>query len=262
VVELEINNKIYNDLGSGWWDENGNGNLVSLRYLTNPAKFNYINSIINDQKNHQKNVSVLDIGCGGGYLAEELAKAGLEVSGLDPSLVTINAAKSHAKQGNLTIQYVNGFGEKLPFKSNSFQFVCCCDVLEHVKDFPSILKEISRVLTDDGVFFYDTINRTTISKIVMIKVMQEWKSISFLEPNIHIWDMFIRPNELIEALFRYGLVNQEIIGLSPSINFISHFLNLRALKKGKISWQELGKRLNLKLSRNISCTYIGHARKI
>lgn len=262
MVKLEINNKIYNDLGYDWWDENGNGNLVSLRYLTNPVKFNYINNVINNQRKHQKNKSVLDVGCGGGYLAEELAKAGLEVTGLDPSSTSINAAKAHAKQGNLAIKYVNGFGEKLPFESNSFHFVCCCDVLEHVKDFPLIIKEISRVLRDDGVLFYDTINRTIISKIVMIKVMQEWEGISFLEPNIHIWDMFIRPKELIEALSRYGLVNQEIKGLSPSMNFISHFLNLRARKKGKISWQELGKRLNLKLSSNISCTYIGHAIKI
>ena len=119
MVKLEINNKIYDDLGHSWWDEDGNGNLVSLRYLTNPVKFNYINNIIKNQKRNQKE-SVLDIGCGGGYLAEEFAKAGLEVTGLDPSSITINAAQTHAKQGNLAIQYVNGFGENLPFKSNSF----------------------------------------------------------------------------------------------------------------------------------------------
>jgi len=262
VVKLEINNKIYDDLGHGWWDEDGNGNLVSLRYLTNPVKFNYIDSIIEKQRKHQKiNRTVLDVGCGGGYLTEKLAKAGFEVTGLDPSKNSIKAAKVHAKHENLTIKYVEGFGEKLPFKSNSFDFVCCCDVLEHVKDFTLVIKEISRVLRSGGVFFYDTINRTKISKIVMIKVMQGWEGISFLEPNIHIWEMFIKPKELIEVLSRYNFVNQEIKGLSPSINLISHFFNLRARKQGKISWQQLGKRLKLKISSNISCTYIGYAIK-
>lgn len=258
---MEINNQIYNDLGCGWWDENGDGNLVSLRYLTNPAKFNYINNVIKSYGKYPQKISVLDVGCGGGYLAEELAKTGIEVTGLDPSSTSIKAAKAHAKQENIAIKYVKGFGEKLPFESNSFQFVCCCDVLEHVEESTLIIKEISRVLKNGGIFFYDTINRTIISKIVMIKIMQEWEGISFLEPDIHIWEMFIKPKELIAALSRYDLINQEIKGLSPSANLISHFLSLRARKKGKISWQELGKRLNLRISRNISCTYIGHAIK-
>ena len=262
-IGLEINNEIYNRLGNDWWNENGDDNLVSLRFLSNRVKFNYINSIVSKKLiNRSNGNTVIDVGCGGGYLSEELAKTNLKVIGIDPSTESIAAAQRHAKLESLDITYFVGYGENLPFESNTFDFVCCCDVLEHVKDFKRIIKEISRVLKNGGIFFYDTINRTIISKLVMIKVMQEWESISFLEPNIHIWDMFIRPKELIEALSRYALVNQEIIGLSPSINFISHFLNLRARKKGKISWQELGKRLNLKLSSNISCTYIGHAIKI
>ncbi len=260
MVKLEINNKIYDELGHGWWDEDGNGNLVSLRYLTNPVKFNYINTIIKNQKKDE-NKSILDVGCGGGYLADKLAKAGFEVTGLDPSNTSIKAAKAHAKQEKLTIKFVEGLGEKLPFKSNSFHFVCCCDVLEHVKDFTLVIKEISRVMRGGGIFFYETINRTIISKIVMIKVMQGWQGISFLEPNIHIWDMFIKPKELIEVLSRYNFVNQETKGLSPSMNFISHFFSLRARNKGQISWQELGKRFNLKISNNISCNYIGYAVK-
>ena len=261
-VKFKINNKIYNDLGRGWWDEDGDGNLVSLRYLNNPVKFNYISNVIRSkQKNNINNMSVLDVGCGGGYLSEELAGIGLDVTGIDPSKASIEAAIIHAKQKNLTIKYLEGFGEKLPFESNSFHFVCCCDVLEHVKNFTLIIKEISRVLKSGGVFFYDTINRTIISKIVMIRVMQGWEGISFLEPNIHIWDMFIKPKELMEVLSCYNLINQEVKGISPSMNLISHFFSLRARNKGNISWQELGQRLNLKISNNISCTYIGYAVK-
>jgi len=258
---MKINNKIYNDLGCDWWDENGNGNLVSLRYLTNPVRFKYIKDVIKNHIDHPEDGNVLDVGCGGGYLAEELAREGLDVTGLDPSRNSIIAAKAHGVQEKLTIKYVNGWGEALPFESNSFHFACCCDVLEHVEDFSLLIKEISRVLKDGGVLFYETINRTFISKMVMIKILQEWEPVSFLEPDIHIWGMFIKPKELIKVLSRYGLANRQIRGLSPSTRFISHLLNLRALKKGDISWQELGKKMNVAVRRNISCNYIGHAVK-
>lgn len=259
---MDINNEIYDDLGHTWWDDNGDGNLVSLRFLSNPVKFNYINSIISNKlKNRPNDKTVLDVGCGGGYLSEELAKINLEVTGIDPSSESIEAAQTHAEQESLTIKYFVGYGEKLPFESNTFDFVCCCDVLEHVKDLRGIIKEISRVLKNDGVFFYDTINRTMISKLVMIKIMQEWKGTSFLDPNVHIWDMFIKPKELLKVLNDYNLVNQEIKGLSPGMNFMSHYFNLRKRAKGKISWQELGKRLNLKINNKLTSTYIGYAIK-
>lgn len=259
---MEINNDIYNRLGNGWWEDNGDGNLVSLRFLSNPVKFEYINSIISKKlTNRSEDNIILDVGCGGGYLSEELAKTNLDVIGLDPSNESIESAQMHAEQEGLDIKYFVGYGEKLPFESNSFDFVCCCDVLEHVKDFGNIIKEISRVLKNNGIIFYDTINRTLASKLVMIKIMQEWKGSSFLDPNVHIWDMFIKPNELLKVLDRYHLIHQEIKGLSPGMNFLSHYLNLRKRAKSKISWQELGKRLNLKISDNLSSTYIGHAIK-
>lgn len=249
-------------MGSSWWDEDGDGNLVSLRFLSNPVKFNYFNTVIaNKIKKSSNNNSVLDVGCGGGYLSEEFAKIGFEVTGIDPSSKSIEAAQAHAKQENLVIRYFEGYGEKLPFESNTFDFVCCCDVLEHVKDFRVIIKEISRVLKNKGVFFYDTINRTMISKFVMIKIMQEWKSTSFLEPNVHIWDMFIKPKELLKVFGDNNLVNQAIKGFSPGSNYISHYFSLKKRAKDKISWQELGKRLNLKINNNISCNYIGYAIK-
>ena len=95
----------------------------------------------------------------------------------------------------------------------------------------------------------------------MIKIVQEWKGTSFLDSNVHIWNMFIKPKELLKVLNDYSLVNRETKGLSPGMNFISHYLNLRRRAKGKISWQELGKRLNLKINSNLSCSYIGYAVK-
>jgi len=259
---MKINNRIYDDLAQGWWDEDGDGSLVSLRFLSNPVRFQYINTIITDhRKAHPQHKSVLDVGCGGGYLTEELARAGLDVTGIDPSLKSIAAAREHARLESLTIPFASGYGENLPFESNAFDFVCCCDVLEHVEAFDVLVKEISRVLKQGGIFFYDTINRTIMSKLIMIKVLQEWKGTSILEPDIHMWKMFIKPKELLDVLYNNHMVNWEIKGMSTSLNFVSHFFSLRARRSGRISWRELGRRLNLKISNNRSCNYIGYAVK-
>jgi len=259
---MEVNNAIYDDLGHAWWDDDGDGNLVSLRYLSNPVKFNYIHSIVMHIRSHRPDCrTLLDIGCGGGYLSEELAKIDLDVTGLDPSPASIEAARIHAEKESLAIEYCEGYGEKLPFESNRFDFACCCDVLEHVDDFSQVIKEISRVLKPGGVFFYDTINRTLISKFVMINIMQEWQGTAFLDPTIHVWDKFIKPQELLSVLAEHQLVSQELKGLSPGMNFIAHYFNLRKRAIGKMSWQELGKRLKLNINRNTTCTYIGYAVK-
>ena len=72
-------------------------------------------------------------------------------------------------------------------------------MLEHVDDLDRVLAETSRVLKPGGVYMYDTINRTRRSKLVMIKLMQEWRSTALMEPNLHDWDMFIKPDELVAA---------------------------------------------------------------
>ncbi|MCP4136310.1 MAG: 3-demethylubiquinone-9 3-O-methyltransferase [bacterium] len=263
---MEINNEIYNTKAHSWWNDDNNndkdGSLVSLRFLSNPAKFSYFKKIIDDTlKKKPGDKTLLDVGCGGGFLSEELAKIDLDVTGIDISKESIEAAKRHAKQENLNIKYLAGIGEDLPFESNSFDFVCCCDVLEHVQDPDKVIGEIARVLKKDGIFFYDTINRTILSKLVMIKIMQEWKSTAFLDSNIHLWNMFIKPKELVKLLEKHTLVNREVRGIAPGMNFIAHYINLRNRQKGKISWQELSGKLKLRVSNNTAGTYVGYAVK-
>ncbi len=261
-VALEINNAVYERKGHAWWDENEDGSLISLRYLSNPIKFGYIQSILAGRcPAGPTNLSLLDVGCGGGYLSEELARSGLAVTGIDPSPATIGTARDHARQSGLAIDYLEGRGEALPFASARFDCVCCCDVLEHVAAPALIIAEVARVLKPGGLFFYDTINRTFISRLVMIKIMQEWKPTAFLEPGIHLWSMFIRPPELIAMLAAHGLVNQDLKGLGPGPNFIAHYLNLRRRARGRIGWAELGRRLGLRINTNLAMTYVGYARK-
>ncbi len=133
-------------------------------------------------------------------------------------------------------------------------------MFEHVSDLNLVVKEISRVLKPDGILFYDTANRTLIGKLI-IKATQEWKSTSFMEPNVHVWDMFIKPKELIQMFNKYKLKSIDLKGMLPSLNLLAHYLNLMRCKKGKISFTELGKRLNININNNTRGPYIGYAIK-
>jgi 2-polyprenyl-6-hydroxyphenyl methylase / 3-demethylubiquinone-9 3-methyltransferase len=204
---------------------------------------------------------MLDVGCGGGLLAEEFAAMGFRVTGLDPSAQSLAAARAHATQSGLAIDYRLGYGDALPFAAEAFALVSCCDVLEHILNWDAVIGEIARVLQPGGVFVYDTINRTLYSKLVVIKLAQEWAVTRFLPPRLHVWEMFITPAELTRSLHRHGLQNQELIGTRASINPLKLLLALRQYKAGKMSGVEFGKRAGFKEGTNIAGSYMGYAAK-
>src|SRR3990167_3842143 len=142
---------------------------------------------------------------------------GFNTTGIDPSKQSVDTAKNHAKMEELDIKYDIGSGEKLPYQDASFDCVVCCDVLEHVRDLPQVILEISRVLKPDGTFFYDTLNRTFMSKLVAIKIWQEWKRWAFMPPNLNVWEMFIKPKEIKALLRQSGLEWKEHTGSNPNI---------------------------------------------
>ena len=115
----------------------------------------------------------MDVGCGGGFLAEEFAKDGFAVTGIDPADRSIEAARKHAADNNLEIDYRAGKEEALPFSDGSFDIVACCDVLEHVDDFSLVISEVARTLKAGGVFCFDTVNRTWLSNLVAIKLFKK-----------------------------------------------------------------------------------------
>jgi 2-polyprenyl-6-hydroxyphenyl methylase/3-demethylubiquinone-9 3-methyltransferase len=258
---MEINNKIYDQMADRWWDDDEFGTMATILHFANNARFTYFTSVLEKafQFDYPK-TNLIDIGCGGGYLSEEFAKLGMNVTGVDPSKESIKAAEKHAAENNLKIHYVHGYGENVPFESNSFSIVACCDVLEHVKDLNAVVGEISRLLTPDGVLFFDTINRTIMSKIIL-KVTQDWESTSFMEPNVHVWDMFIKPEELFQLFKSHGLTNIEVKGISPELNMFSTYYYLRKCKKKEISIKELAGLLDIRINDNVQNSYVGYAIK-
>lgn len=252
-----IDNEVYNRIADTWWSDDSFASL--LRTALNPARFGYFQRVLADKLHiDARGKHALDVGCGGGLLAEEFARLGCRVTGIDPSEPSVEAARTHAWETGLDIDYRVGVGERLSFEDASFDIVYCCDVLEHVNDLDQVIAEIARVLKPSGVFLYDTINRTLVSKLVFIKLYQDWGWTSFFPPNVHIWDMFIRPEELRGHLTRHGIEPREVVGMGPGINPIKLLRLLRAAKQGTISYAELGRRANIQESKDISVSYMGY----
>jgi 2-polyprenyl-6-hydroxyphenyl methylase / 3-demethylubiquinone-9 3-methyltransferase len=257
---VPVDNRLYDTLAGSWWDESG---LLHVLRGLNPARFGYMRRILIDELGiDPRGKKTLDVGCGGGLLAEEFARLGCAVTGIDPSEKSLESARDHARRTGLAIEYRQGVGEDLPFPDGAFEIVYCCDTLEHVDDLGQVLGEISRVLQPGGIFLYDTINRTLESKLVMIKLFQEWDSTSLMPPNLHDWSLFIKPEELLAKLAENGLENRDQTGLKSSVNPFRAFRVLRARKRGEISYLEAMRRIDLRESRDMGVLYAGYAVKV
>jgi len=199
--------RIYDDHAGEWWD----GSVRWLRTLHNlvPARMRYFDQFVEDWQDR----SVLDAGCGGGFMAEALAKRGARVTGVDPAADAISAARSHALSEGLEIDYQVGTVEALPFADNSFDHVVCVDVLEHVEDVPRAIDEIARVLKPGGMFFFDTINRNSVASFLAVTCAE--RLVGLLPRGTHDPQKFIRPSELEAELHGRDFHDVRFAGLGP-----------------------------------------------
>ena len=254
----QIDNDVYDRLAHTWWDEHGLLNI--LKAAVNPWRVPYFQHILKELGIDPKGKRALDVGCGGGLLAEEFATMGFAVTGIDPSEQSLAIARAHATENRLQIDYRLGYGDALPFEKERFEVVYCCDVLEHIPNWDAVIGEIARVLKQHGVFFYDTINRTMFSKLVVIKLAQEWRLTRFFPPNVHVWEMFITPEELTTSLAQHGLRNQDLRGTNLG-NPVRMIGAMWLYKQEKISGSEFGRRIGFREGTNLAGSYMGYALK-
>lgn len=256
---MPIDNDVYERLGGSWWDENSH--LCLLHGIT-PGRVAYFRDVLTRQRpTGTSGLRALDIGCGGGFLAEEFAAMGCQVTGIDPSPASIEAARAHAADRGLRIDYRVGTGENLPAEDSAFDLAYCCDVLEHVTDVDRVISETARVLKPDGLYLFDTINRTAKSKLLAIKLMQRWSLTRVVDTNIHDWDMFIRPAELTGTLERHGLKVGEITGLGPRASLPAVLSGFIAARLGRITYGEFSRRLDMGRVTSTAASYMGFAVK-
>ncbi len=220
---MPINNRWYDDLHDEWWSPRG---TCCLLHEMNPVRSGYFRSVLRQALGEVRGLRVLDVGCGGGLVSEQLARAGAQVTGIDLSASSIAAARRHAAgNGRFNIEYLVGSVFDLPFAAASFDAVVSSDFLEHVSDrLDDAVGQMARVVRSGGVVAYDTINRTAKSFLVAIVAVQN--ILHATPPHTHLWRMFVTPDQLTLALARAGVQNQEVRGLMPAKNPLAAAMGL------------------------------------
>jgi len=196
-LALERNSqKIYDRYADSMWDTTHKFQrlLASQVY----PRMQYFNKVVKTWKG----MEVLDLGCGSGYMSEELHQLGAIVTGIDANASIIKAASKHACSSVLDIRYHVGTGESLPFNNNTFNIVVCVDVLEHVNDVKKVISEISRVLKSGGLFLFDTINRNRVAGFMAVTLVED--VLRIIPGGTHDPRRFIRPEELRQYLEASG----------------------------------------------------------
>jgi 2-polyprenyl-6-hydroxyphenyl methylase/3-demethylubiquinone-9 3-methyltransferase len=197
----------FSALAAEWWDPRGK--MAPLHRL-NPVRIGYIRDQAagrfgRDRRrlDSMKGLRILDIGCGGGLLAEPLARLGASMVGVDPSETNIEAAKQHAAQVDLPIDYRCTTAEALAETGERFDMVLAMEVVEHVADVPLFVQSCATLTKPGGLMIAATINRTLKSfalAIVGAEYILRW-----LPVGTHRWDKFVTPNELEIAMEKSGL---------------------------------------------------------
>ncbi len=195
-----------------WWDKG------CLLFQITKERCDYIESRVNRffGKNALRQQEVLEVGCGGGLIAYELAQRQALIIGIDSSENALEVARAKVQQSGLgqIAYFEQGYAEKLPYADGSFSVIVCLDTLEHVSDLTKTLQEIARVLAPGGIFIFDTLNRTFVARLALIWI-GEGIAVNGLPAGIHNYQKFIKPNELRNELIKNGLVIGEMTGFMP-----------------------------------------------
>ena len=227
----------FSKIAKEWW--NPNGKFKPLHKF-NPIRISYIKENIiktfklNQKKAPLKNIKVLDIGCGGGLLAEPMSRLGANVTAIDASEKNINVAKLHAKKNNLKINYICTSPEKLK-NDNKFDVILNMEIVEHVEDINFFLRSCSKLLKKNGIMFVATLNKTLKSYIFAI-VGAEY-ILRWLPIGTHEWEKFVNPDDLIKILKINNIKLDRIDGMKfnvitdkwnvsqdKSVNYIAKFI--------------------------------------
>jgi 2-polyprenyl-6-hydroxyphenyl methylase/3-demethylubiquinone-9 3-methyltransferase len=206
-----VNNRIYHELGERWYT--AKDDPVALLRAESRSRNKWAAEEI--QKIFPfKRVSVLDVGCGAGFLSNELAQQGLVVTGLDASQSSLAVAKRHDR--TRTVKYDLGDACALPYRDATFEVVCAMDFLEHVDRPARVIKEIARVLKPEGRFFFHTFNRNWLSYLIIIKGV-EW-FVKNTPRDLHVLKFFIKPKEMRAMCEENGLSLTSLRGFAPKVN--------------------------------------------
>jgi 2-polyprenyl-6-hydroxyphenyl methylase/3-demethylubiquinone-9 3-methyltransferase len=194
-------------LASDWW--NPRGSMKALHRL-NPVRLAYIRERVADRFERDcraldglAGLRVADVGCGGGLLAEPLARLGADVVGIDAAATNIEVARLHAKRSQVAVDYRCMTAEDLVGAGETFDLVLAMEVVEHVVDPAPFLTSVAALVRPGGLVVVSTINRTM--KAFALAIVGAEYVLGWLPRGTHQFDKFVRPEEIAAALAPAGL---------------------------------------------------------
>ena len=193
---------LFDEYAYDWWNKTGNYKLL---HKLNPLRLEYISSRL-----VVKNKKILDIGCGGGILSEELCKMGAKVTGVDSSKKSINIAKKHAKEQDLEIEYINGSILDLSNLGN-YDCVVCFEMIEHIHEPEKLIEKIEAITQKKSHLFMSTINRN-LKSFIFAKIFAEY-ILNVVPRGTHQYAKFITPYELHNILEEHNFKTSSIDGI-------------------------------------------------
>ncbi len=203
VDQDELNK--FDVLAHRWWDPESEFKPL---HKINPLRLDWINQIIPLQDKR-----VLDVGCGGGILAESMAHHGAQVTGIDLSDKALSVAKLHLIESGFQVSYRKISAEELANEApHSFDLVTCLEMLEHVPDPSRTIRACATLVRPGGHIFFSTINRSI--KSYLLAVIGAEYILKLLPAGTHDFTKFIRPAELVRYCLGAGLRPEKITGLT------------------------------------------------
>ena len=195
----------FSALAHRWWDPNSEFKPL---HAINPLRLNWIQSIVN-----LEGKKVVDIGCGGGILAESIAQSGADTTGIDLSEKALKVAELHALEVGANLTYRSISAEALAAEQpEQYDVVTCMEMLEHVPDPASVVEACAKLCKPGGTLFFSTLNRSP--KSYLFAIIGAEYILKLLPKGIHEYAKFIKPSELVTFTRNAGLEMIGIKGLS------------------------------------------------
>jgi len=177
----------FSENAAHWWD--AQGQFKSLHDI-NPLRLQYIT-----QQTSLHRACVIDIGCGGGILAESMAKLGAQVTGIDMSAAALKVANLHQLESQTQVEYIHTTAEDIAAsRHGQYDIVTCMEMLEHVPDPASVIRACAQLAKPSGHLFFSTLNRN--AKSYLFAIIAAEYILKLLPQHTHDFAKFIRPAEL------------------------------------------------------------------
>ena len=207
-------------LAERWWDRHG---AFRALHALNPVRIAYVRDALVAEAPRDAppagaaalkpltGLRLLDVGCGGGLMAEPLCRLGADVVAVDAAEANVRAARHHAEEQGLAIEYRHATAEALAAAGERFDAVLALEIVEHVADLDAFAAACTDLVKPGGSFIVATLNRTLAAYALAIVAAE--RILGWLPAGSHDWSRFVRPAEMVRLLRRHGLAVADMSGM-------------------------------------------------